>query len=400
MPDSNATVQLTIWMNTPSFYQSDLFRALVARVDVDLKVIFAHPLPAARAALGWQQSVAGFESCQLQPGVARWLDVLTICFRQRRRFHIVNGVWAEPAFSSAIALLALFGSSYAVYAEAPDPYVQRSALKMRLRELLGRLLLLRSRGVLGVAEVGCRFYRRLLPKNGLSYVFGYFRAAEPLPDQPRSTAETQPIRILFIGQIIERKGLDLLLHAVAPLLAGAPRAFSIAIVGDGECRTQLKELARTLFISGQVSFEGVITSPGIPARIAAADLLVLPSRWDGWGLVVNEALSAGVPVLVSDACGAADLIGDGENGYRFESDNIADLRSKLVLFQKRAAAGLRFDYEVRATAETITPNAAAGYLLTCINHMVGQEAELPTPPWARRSTRSPDRRVASVRSAP
>ena len=62
------------------------------------------------------------------------------------------------------------------------------------------------------------------------------------------------------------------------------------------------------------------------ACIAAADLLALPSRWDGWGLVVNEALAVGVPVIASNACGASDLIRQDVNGYVFTSEDAASLR--------------------------------------------------------------------------
>lgn len=371
---------LTIWMNMPSFYQSDLFRALSKREEVDLEVVFARGLPQWRADLGWQPDVEGYRSTRLRGGLMRFVDAIAGAIKHRRRIHIVNGVWGEAAFAVALVVLVLIGSRYIVYSEAPDPRERRSVLKLVFRQIVARLMLHRSLGVLGVSELACQFYLPFVRDPRSIYPFGYFRFVVCSQVNGRSNCEGDEASIFFIGQLVERKGVDLLLRAVSSLIHEG-RKIILYIVGEGESRDQLRQMARELRISDRVRFEGVLPAAQIPQRLSQADLLVLPSRWDGWGLVVNEALSVGVPAIVSNTCGVADLIQDGKNGYRFESGNYDDLRSKLIAFLDKRQRNASFREHAFATAAVITPSYAAKYLVDCVRHMTGQRPQRPIVPW-------------------
>ena len=112
------------------------------------------------------------------------------------------------------------------------------------------------------------------------------------------------------------------------------------------------------------------------------DLLVLPSRYDGWGVVVNEALMCGVPVVVSSACGAKELIKDGVNGYIFESGNLQSLRMCLNTFlsaDEITRIGL-IEGAIRS-AEDIGLGPVVEYLFACIDHAGGLIERKPEPPW-------------------
>lgn len=132
--------------------------------------------------------------------------------------------------------------------------------------------------------------------------------------------------ILYVGQLIPRKRVDVLLQAFAQLDLPTAR---LRIIGQGPQAQNLQQLADRLGIADRVRF-----SPGMPnaqtvAAMADADVLVLPSRFDGWGAVVNEALMVGTPVVCSNRCGASDLIEHGRNGFVFEAGNVAELRDRL-----------------------------------------------------------------------
>src|SRR2546423_12890186 len=105
---------LTVWMNYPSFYQGDLFRSLLASAQVDLQVIFAKRLPADRLQLGWDEDLHGYAYRFLDPR-HRLSDARRLAWAARRRLHIVNGIWAEPAFTAALLTLAAARSRYAIY---------------------------------------------------------------------------------------------------------------------------------------------------------------------------------------------------------------------------------------------------------------------------------------------
>lgn len=375
-------LQLTIWMNYPSFYQVDLYRALVATGEVDLQVIFAKELTPDRLDLGWNDDVTGF-SCRFLDKRNPLDDAVRLARLQRERFHIVNGLWTEKAFAAAIVTLALSRSKYAIYSEAPDPGELRSIFKRLLQRIFGKSLAPRAAGALSISSLAARFYKSLNVRDNQIYPFGYFRTALR-SDGLGNLRNDNRIEIIFVGQFIPRKGIDLLLKALQPLFKQYSNLF-LALVGGGESLDSVQEQAAALGITDRVIFEGVMASDKIQARVVVADILILPSRWDGWGLVVNEALSVGVPVLVSDRCGAADLIRNGVNGYIFRSEDVSDLRNCLSDFLKRRDDWPNFRANAAVTGKSISVEAAAPYLINCVKHMTGTLDERPTPPWEQSS---------------
>jgi glycosyltransferase involved in cell wall biosynthesis len=135
--------------------------------------------------------------------------------------------------------------------------------------------------------------------------------------------------ILYVGQLIVRKRVDLLLQAFSQL--AVPSAH-LRLIGEGPEEQNLRQLASELGIAERVSFSRGMPNAGTVAAMAAADVLVLPSRFDGWGAVVNEALMVGTPVICSDRCGASDVIENGRNGYVFEAGNARALLERLHSF--------------------------------------------------------------------
>ena len=114
--------------------------------------------------------------------------------------------------------------------------------------------------------------------------------------------------------------------------------------------------------------------------LASHDLLVLPSRFDGWGAVVNEALSVGTPVLCSDTCGAADLLAAPDYGTAFRSGDASSLAAAL---RRIVANGpIRHDRRRRIMAHALSfsADAVARYFLDVVASGI-QPLGHPTPPW-------------------
>jgi glycosyltransferase involved in cell wall biosynthesis len=397
------TLPVTVWMNMPSFYQTDLFAALAASGEVDVQAIFARPLAPERLQIGWESApaerqdaapLAGQSPASLtgqasgQGYRSRLLDrhasirsALRLAWAQRDRLHVVNGIWAEPAFAAALCVLMATGACYSIYSEAPNPNRPRSRWKQAARTAFGRAVVRRSRGLLPVGRFGEDFFRTLGGRPEQIYPFGYFRAApRGLSTRPRAARAATSCELIYVGQLVERKGLDLLLQAMAAVRYEGDE-LSLAIVGDGERRGSLQDQAAALGLTERVHFEGVIPSSQVLDRIAQADMLALPSRWDGWGLVVNESLMVGVPVLVSDRCGAADLVRDGRNGYVFRSGEVLDLENKLRTHLSHRKAWERFRAEAASTGAQISAERAGVYLIECMKHMLGKTGARPVPPW-------------------
>lgn len=132
---------------------------------------------------------------------------------------------------------------------------------------------------------------------------------------------------LFVGKLIAVKAPELLLRAFARLSASDA---ALALVGDGALAGSLATLAQEL-APGRVHFLGFRNQSALPAIYAAADALILPSQSETFGVVVLEAMHAGLPVVVSDRVGCAeDLVQEGVTGFTFPSGSVDELADRLL----------------------------------------------------------------------
>jgi glycosyltransferase involved in cell wall biosynthesis len=300
-------------------------------------------------------------------------EAAQLAYSRRHRFHIVNGIWAEPAFATACCVLAGSNAKFAIYSEASKADRARSALRVAVRNGFGRWVAKRLAGALSVSHFARQSFVELGVPESRIFDFGYFRngtTAAPLPAP--ATAQ-----FLFLGMLAHHKGVDLLLRASQQLQRTGIQ-HSIRLAGAGESEAQLRALARELGVEASVDFTGVVPSAEVGRLFSNTTALVLPSRLDGWGMVVNEALMAGVPVIVSDACGAADLIGQGREGFVFRSEDVSDLASRMEQLLRADAGRMR-----RAASDLgarLSPAVVAPYMIACIRHMLA-DSPRPGPPW-------------------
>jgi glycosyltransferase involved in cell wall biosynthesis len=130
---------------------------------------------------------------------------------------------------------------------------------------------------------------------------------------------------LFAGRLVREKGVFDLLSAYANLDPNLRAAVALVFAGEGSERQRLEEQAR-LVSPGQVLFAGFVHRDQLASYYALADMFILPSHTEPWGLVVNEAMACGLPVIVSQAAGcAADLVRDGWNGKTIPPGNVRKL---------------------------------------------------------------------------
>jgi glycosyltransferase involved in cell wall biosynthesis len=121
--------------------------------------------------------------------------------------------------------------------------------------------------------------------------------------------------ILFAGRLVPEKGVFDLLDAYAKLESGLRSQVGLVFAGDGVSRDELVRQAKRIS-PGSVGFPGFAQREDLAGLYAVAEALVLPTHSDPWGLVVNEAMACGLPIIVSTVAGcAADLVEDGWNGY-------------------------------------------------------------------------------------
>lgn len=136
-------------------------------------------------------------------------------------------------------------------------------------------------------------------------------------------APTAP-HFLYVGRYVDVKGLDVLVDAYRQYRAAAPEPWPLRCAGTGS------DAARLQGVPG-IEDLGFVQPDRLPSIMQAAAGFILPSRREPWGVVLQEAAAAGLPLLSSDASGAAvHLLRDGYNGFLFESGNAEHLASQML----------------------------------------------------------------------
>lgn len=186
--------------------------------------------------------------------------------------------------------------------------------------------------------------RAVAPEASVRVIpFGAATPDEAIPP-PRMRHPGEPMRLLFIGRLVERKGVGVLLEALARGGAGD----RLTIVGDGPLRPELEAQARRAGLAGRVDFAGAVPAAALSARLAEADALVLPAVRDakgdveGLGVVLIEALSAERPVIASASGGIVDIVRDGDTGLLVPPGDAGALASAIARYREdpRLAADL------------------------------------------------------------
>ena len=250
--------------------------------------------------------------------------------RLARRADVIHANWA---ISGALAglLQPLHRRPIVVTLRGDDVTVAaRSGLHRRLL----RLAVTRASAVVCVAETMAQHLRAAMPDCAakvrvvLNGVDAQFHAEPPVP----------PLRSVFVGSLIPRKGVDLLVQAFARL--GEPAGL-LRLVGDGPERERLEALAQTLGLRDRVEFIGQVAPEQVSGHLAASQVFVLPSHSEGRPNVLLEAMAGGTAVVATRIAGVVDTLADGEQGWLCEPGDVDSLSTALGDALQRPAERLR-----------------------------------------------------------
>ena len=158
---------------------------------------------------------------------------------------------------------------------------------------------------------------------------GYFSAgAERVLERQREYRDLAGLPrdyFLYVGRFSSEKNLIRLLEAYRRYRQQQPNAWGLVLVGDGPQREEVFRTVQSLGLEDVVC-PGFKQIEDLPLYYALGSAFILPSTSEPWGLVVNEAMASGLPVLVSNRCGSAhDLVSQGNNGYTFDPYDVGDM---------------------------------------------------------------------------
>lgn len=157
------------------------------------------------------------------------------------------------------------------------------------------------------------------------------------PFQDVGSAHNETVRVVFVGSLIARKGVDVLLRALESVPAGL---LEVELLGDGPARGELEAMVPN--VHSKVVFSGEVSPSVVTETLRGADILVLPSWSEGRPVVVMEAMAAGVPVVASDIPGTRELVRHEETGLLFAPGDAIELRNALLRLARDPAKRREF----------------------------------------------------------
>jgi glycosyltransferase involved in cell wall biosynthesis len=370
--------EFIFWQGVLSIHQSALLRSLASLSGVEVTLVVWEELGSRRRELGWDKPDFGKTKIIVRPSsktqsklVSEGLSDSVNIFSGTRG----GGPMVWNAFLQSLSSKAYIG----IYSEAQNGM----GLKGFLRFLMSKYDALRFREkvnfILGIGSKGVEWFKKSAYLHDRIFPFGYF-VETPLIHNIHASQEAlskDNFDLIFVGRPLFNKGLDILLNALHSLRR---REWRLHVVGDGNDRDEFVEFCAGLGLTESVQFYGMLPNSEVINLISKSDLLVLPSRWDGWGAVVNEALMLGVPVVCSDKCGAADLLDGRERGEIVSSESISSLRSVLSRRISQGKKNAATSEKIREWSRCINGESAADYFLKIINASIAGGSK-PIPPW-------------------
>ena len=254
----------------------------------------------------------------------------------RGRYDVlVLGGWDEPTYLLLWAWGVVSRKKILFWCESTT----YDTVRRSVREAPKRLLLKMSTGCIVAGrraydyccQLGMPNARIFIAPNAADqdYYQGMAKKLLPLRESLRKEAGIKEFMVIFVGRLEEaHKNVSILIGACSTLeREGKP--FSLAFAGDGPDREYYREMAHKMRLR-DVRFLGMLDRNALCQYYAMANVLVLPSRSEPWGFVLNEAMEFGLPLVVSEAVGAGpDLVVPGENGFVVPVGDVPTLASAL-----------------------------------------------------------------------
>jgi len=213
---------------------------------------------------------------------------------------------------------------------------------------------------------------KVLPKPGPRMVIYNCAGAELDPGRtPR--ARSGIFTIGYVGRIRAEKGVDVLVRAAAKLAAQGLE-FRIVVAGDGPQRAECENLARHLGVAQRFDWLGTVERQQLPELYRSFDVVAVPSRWEGFGLVAAEAMLHGAPVVAARTGGLPEIIEDGATGLLFEPGDEAGLATALRRIQEDPVLAANCAARAGARAARWFSPAAYRAQLACCYDSFGVDA--------------------------
>jgi glycosyltransferase involved in cell wall biosynthesis len=293
-------------------------------------------------------------------------DTLPLLLRYRPDV-VISGELGLRTLQATVYRLVVRRSRIIVWATLSEHSEQARGWK---RMLLRRWILRRADAVLVNGESGARYIKQFAVAPERIFFAPYTTDMAPFAAAPAGRGPREAHRLLYAGQLVERKGLLPFLGVLAQWAADhSERTVEFWLAGDGAERTALQavDLPENLALR----FMGNLAYGDLPQAYAEAGIFVLPTLADEWGVVVNEALASGLPVLGSTYSQAVEeLVQDGLTGWTFRTDHPSEIYEALDSALTAPAEALDdMRKRAREAVQDLTPESVAERIAQAIRYV-------------------------------
>ena len=359
------------WQNIISIHQSSFLEALA--VNNKVLLIVEEEIESKRKLHGWSVPKIKNVEIIINPNE---IKIERILRENKNEFHFYSGIEIYPVASAALKKAIIYKMpNIGVLLE---PF-NLSGFKGGGRKIKFRFLIKKYkrhiRVLLPTGDLGRKCYEDIGFFKNKIFDWGYFTNAIDKIDDVKDPQRRNKSDLLFVGSIDRRKNI---LEIVKILKSNSFEFNKFFIAGCGELESELKNS-----ISGHdnIVFLGGLKNEEIKGLMNKCDILILPSLFDGWGAVVNEALQAGMQVIASGNCGASILLDGEQRGevFSFKKDNFDQVLKKWIA---KGPLKERKRQEIANWSAThISGEVAADYFISVVDYSLGKEKKRPVAPW-------------------
>ena len=211
---------------------------------------------------------------------------------------------------------------YVLYCRGSDVYLSAMPLK-----LIEKKMIKNADAVIGLTDD----MKRVIQKKYDRDVFVIPNGIDVLKfkNNSKHKSASESRLILYVGRLHPVKGIKYLIQSMTKIIERNPNA-KLLIVGEGEDKNKLVQLVRDLNLSDYISFKEHVLNDEIPQIMSSADIFVLPSLSESFGIVLIEAMACGLPIVATNVGGIPSIVKDNINGFLVDTKN-SDMISEKVL---------------------------------------------------------------------
>jgi glycosyltransferase involved in cell wall biosynthesis len=368
-------MKVFFWQNIPSHHQSGALRTLASLWPDEIHGIWCWDVENRRKARGWLKPDFGkliehTLPADYAPEVVRLIEEFPDAI------HIFSGFrgYGPVELAFKLARKKKF-TRQGVIAEG----LNLKGFRGLTRSICYRYLSLVQRQSVRVAlvmgQAGVECYRKMgyFDKSLFPYIYQC--------DTPCYTSAVSPkqdfVKFAFVGSPDRRKGLDILLRGLQKY-----RGLNWHLTVIGDCQS-LKAEIDELGLSSQITLYGKCPSDKVVPLLREQDVCVVPSRHDGWGIVTNEAINAGIGAIVSDAAASHELVKCSGAGTVFSTDNQDSLDDAIKTAIQNKDVSESWKQKACKYAPNISGASIGQYLAQVLEYVFIKDSkgERPRPPW-------------------